>query len=463
MNARAIRCLACPILSALIYISFSHKHGINGSVIGYTVSFVPYLWLIARLNKTSLNGLTERQLLGSLAIAGSLLLLTAPILSEDIFRYVWDGFNFASGTNPYCDAPSSPALDHFSATHKLESVRGSIGHAQLPTIYPPLAQVVFAVSSFFSPSTIPIRILGLLAIMCCALLLFRLLKSRGINPSFVIIFAFNPLVLVEVCVSGHVDIFAVMFVLGALRMAQNDRHSLSAFMVVCAVLTKVIPVLIVPIVLQRRWKQWGICLAAISTVYLLFSMSECSPLGSLSTFSGKWRHNAGLFGALHWLLEQAASNIEGLSSISHTMARWLTGNSQINSPSLVAMLSTKLICIGLVVSFFLWLRRSNWAMEIKVFSLFGFFFVVSPVVHPWYLIWVLPLLPYLWSLNRVATAAPLIWWSVSSLVAYKARIELLTNGKWHTPVELLWLEYAVFVCLCVGSLWFWCRPRPSAQ
>ena len=463
MNTRVIRCLACPILSALIYVCFSLKDGITGSVMGYAASFLPYLWLIFSLNKTSLKELTQHQLLSSLAIAGSLLLLTAPILSEDIFRYVWDGFNFASGTNPYCDAPSSTALDHFSMTHNLDAIRGSIGHAQLPTIYPPLAQAVFAVSSFFSPSTIPIRLLGLLAIMCSALLLFRLLKSSDINPSFALIFAFNPLVLVEVCVSGHVDIFGVMFVLGALRMAQVGRHSFSALMVACAVLTKLIPILILPIVLQRRWKQWGICLAVLSTVYLLFSLSECSPLGSLSTFSGKWRHNAGTFGILHWLFEQASTNIESFSSTSHILARWLTGNSQINSPHLVAMLSTKLMCLGLILAFFLWLRRTDWTMEVKVFSLFGFFFVVSPVVHPWYLMWVLPLLPYLWSLNRLAAAAPLVWWSLSSLVAYNARIELLTHGQWHTPVELLWLEYGGLLCLCISSLWLWFRTRPRAQ
>ena len=299
--------------------------------------------------------------------------------------------------------------------------------------------------------------------MCSALLLFRLLKSRGINPSLAIIFAFNPLVLIEVCVSGHVDIFGVMLVLSALRMAQVGRHSSSALMVACAVLTKVIPVLILPLVFQRRWKQWGICFAVISSVYLLFSMNDCSPLGSLSTFSGKWRHNAGLFEVLHWFLEEAASNVEGVSSISHTLSTWLTGNAQINSSSLVAMLLTKLICLGIVLGFYLWLRRTNWSIEIKVFSLFGFFFAFSPVVHPWYLIWVLPLLPYLWSLGRIPKAAPLLWWSVSSLAAYEARIELLTNGRWQSSSELLWLEYGVLLVLCGWSLWCWRRSRPHTQ
>jgi alpha-1,6-mannosyltransferase len=463
MNAQTLRCLACPILSALIYVTLSSSGDITTSVTGYALSFLPYLWLVSGLRRTPKTSISQCQILGSLVITGTILLLAAPILSEDIWRYVWDGFSLASGTNPYCVAPSSPSMDQFSQRYQLQTVRASIGHAQLPTIYPPLAQAIFSVSSLFTPSTIPIRVLGGLAIMCSAILLFRLLKWRGINPSLVVLFVFNPLVLVEVYVSGHVDIFAVMFVLGAFYLAQIGRHSLSACLLACAVLTKVIPILIIPVVLKRRWKQWGLCLTIISCVYLLFSMSDCSPLGSLSTFSGKWRHNDGMFGALHWFFEQGLSNIESLSYISHTLSRWLTGTSQINTPGLVAMLSTKLMCLSLVLAFYLWLRRTDWNIEIKALSLFAFFFTVSPVVHPWYLIWILPILPYLWSINGLASTAPLIWWSISSLVAYEARIELIINGRWHTPVELLWLEYGVLGCLCLWSIRFSSRARPRTQ
>lgn len=90
MNARGVRYLACPVLSAIIYVGLSYEHGISRSVMAYAASFLPYFWLTLSLNKRSQKELTEGQLLGSLAIAGSLLLLPDPILSEDIYRYIWD-------------------------------------------------------------------------------------------------------------------------------------------------------------------------------------------------------------------------------------------------------------------------------------------------------------------------------------------------------------------------------------
>lgn len=463
MNRTGLVYCLCPIISAAIYVSMGYTGEIRASVLGYALSYLPYLLMLIDLRHRPEVEISQRLLLLSVGMSTCVLLSMEPVLSEDVWRYVWDGFITSSGINPYCYPPDSLHLDALSIHHELKVTRSLIGHSELPTIYPPLAQVFFSISSLFTPSSIPIRCLCAMTVLLCTHLLSSLLNARGKNPSLVMLFAFNPLILVETSVSGHVDIFAVAFVLLALRLAQIGYGSLSATAMSGAILTKVIPVLVVPLVFRQRWKPWLLCFGIIAVVYGSLATSDCSPLGSLSTFSGKWRHNDGLFGILNWIYEVLLSGIAPQSSMSSTLTYWLTGNVQINTTSLLATVVTKLTCLSLILAAYFWVRRKPWLNEIKVFGLFGCFFLCSPVVHPWYLIWVLPLLPFLWSFHGLVGSAPLIWWSMSILVAYNARIELLINQRWHTPLLLLWLEYGVLLGLSVLSLWLVRRARPRAQ
>ncbi len=459
MNRSGLQYYLCPIFSALIYVSMGYDGQIRASVIGYAASYLPYLWMLLKLRREPEIKLSQSLLLISVGISSCALMSMEPVLSEDVWRYVWDGFVTSSGVNPYCYPPESSHLDAFSQNNNLDVTRSLIGHSELPTIYPPLAQFIFSFSSLFTPSSLPIRCLGALALLLCTRLLFRLLQGREVNPSLVVLFAFNPLVLIETSVSGHVDIFAIGFVLFALRLAQLGYGYLSASAVSGAILTKVIPILIIPFVFQRRWRQWLLCFVLIAAVYSLLSTGDCSPLGSLSTFSGKWRHNEGIFGVLNWMYETLLSDLEPPALMSSTLAYWLTGTDQINTTGLLATVATKFTCLSLIIGAFCWVQPRPWFNEIKVFGLFGCFFLCSPVVHPWYLIWVLPLLPFLWSARGLVGSAPLIWWSISVLVAYNARIGLLLNQRWYTPPSLLWLEYGTLLCLALLSMYLIRRDR----
>ncbi len=463
MTRPGLRYYLCPIFSAVLYVSMGYTGEIRASVIGYAISFLPYLWMVVNLRREPEVQLSQRLLLMSVGVSSCTLLSMEPVLSEDVWRYVWDGFVTSNGINPYCYPPDSPHLDAFAEDNRLTVTRSLIGHSELPTIYPPFAQTIFSFSSLFTPSSLPIRCLGAIALILSTHLLCRLLEARKINPSLAILFAFNPLVLVETSVSGHVDIFAVGFVLFALRLARLGYGYLSASAVCGAVLTKVIPILIMPLILRRRWGPWLLCFGVIAGVYGLLGINDCAPLGSLSTFSGKWRHNEGVFGLLNWMYESALSGIDPRSFLPKTLSYWLTGTHQINTAGLLATVATKLTCLSLILGAYFWGRTKPWLDELKVFALFGCFFLCSPVVHPWYLIWVLPLLPFLWSLHGLSGSAPLIWWSLSSLVAYNARIELLVNQRWHTPLSLLWLEYGVLLGLCILSLSLVRRSRKSTQ
>ena len=173
-----------PLLGSLLY-SLVGDGSIINAVVGYGLSFIPYLYLVWFMGRRPSIDLSERSVLFGVTIASLPLLICEPILSEDIWRYVWDGFRVGSGQNPYCFAPQDSALDSFSAQYKLADIRQEIGHAHLPTIYPPIAQLIFSTTSVFSPGSLPLRIFGTLGILLSTHLVSALLEYEGRPKSYV--------------------------------------------------------------------------------------------------------------------------------------------------------------------------------------------------------------------------------------------------------------------------------------
>ena len=113
-------------------------------IVGYGLAAIPF-FVVWRGWRSLADDRRGFWLLMAVAMGARLALLTLPpLLSEDVWRYVWDGATQWAGLNPYLYAPESSAVDGVAATAQLQAVRAAIGHAYLPTIYPPAAQVAFA-------------------------------------------------------------------------------------------------------------------------------------------------------------------------------------------------------------------------------------------------------------------------------------------------------------------------------
>ncbi|HNC73376.1 MAG TPA: hypothetical protein PK362_00620, partial [Elusimicrobiota bacterium] len=116
----------------------------GGFLAVFAAAFFLYLPAVRRTLK-------RPQSLGLILAAGVLFRLTAflspPSLSDDIYRYLWDGRVQAAGHNPYRFAPDAPELASLrNAEHT------GINHKSVPTIYPPLAQAVFRLAVALSPT-----------------------------------------------------------------------------------------------------------------------------------------------------------------------------------------------------------------------------------------------------------------------------------------------------------------------
>jgi hypothetical protein len=218
------------------------------------------------------------------AIALRLLLLTAPpILSSDIYRYVWDGRVQAAGINPYRYVPADPALAFLRDPVVYPQINRA-GYAR--TIYPPLAEVVFAVTGRVSDNVTGVRLVMLgfeaVGIIC----LLRLLPLAGLPRERILIYAWNPLALWSFANDGHVDAIAVGLLGLALLLRARHKDGWAGAALAGAVLAKFFPLVVAPAFL-REGNFWRPALAGLLVIgcgYALYSSVGVHVLGFLPSY-----------------------------------------------------------------------------------------------------------------------------------------------------------------------------------
>ena len=194
-----------------------------------------------------------------------------PLLSTDIYRYVWDGRVQAAGINPYLHVPADPALealrDHGEGA---AAVYPNINRAEFaPTIYPPAAQALFALVGLTWSSVwgMKFAMLGFDALAIgAALLLLRAARRPAVA---VLIYAWNPLPVWEFAGAGHIDAAAVAFSGLAILAAVWRRPALAGAALSVGVLCKLLPAALFP-ALWRRW-DWRTPLAAGAVIVAFYA------------------------------------------------------------------------------------------------------------------------------------------------------------------------------------------------
>jgi hypothetical protein len=351
--------------------------------------------------------------------------LPAPAtLSTDVARYVWDGRVQAAGINPYRYVPADPHL----AALRDAAIYPNINRADYaPTIYPPVAQMIFFLASRASETLTAMRVamIGFEAVTVLALL--ALLEHDGQPPARVLIYAWHPLAIWEFAGTGHVDAAAIAFMTLAMLAAVRDRRVLAGLALAAGTLVKPFTLVIAP-ALWRRW-DWRLPVAFVATCvacYLPYLSVGSGVLGYLGAYGDEqgYRDGSGFF--LVSLLQHL-----GLPAPSGTV--------------FAAVAAAILALIALAVVFRT--GRDDRGPAIFLPLAAAFFLLVSPH-YAWYFAWALPLLcraPYV----------PLLYVTLACFIFYLPAIkdfdDYFTAG--------LWL-YGGFAVLAAADLAVRFRPFP---
>jgi alpha-1,6-mannosyltransferase len=184
-------------------------------------------------------------------------LLAPPDLSDDLYRYVWDGRVAAAGINPYRYVPSDSHL----AALRDDAIYPQINRrTYAPTIYPPMAEYIFLATTRISESAVWMKATMVAFDVASIAVLLRLLALSNLPRERILIYAWHPLIIWEFAGSGHIDAAVVAFVALALWARRREAAWLTGLFLSCAALIKFFPAVIFP-ALYRRW-DWKMPAAA---------------------------------------------------------------------------------------------------------------------------------------------------------------------------------------------------------
>ncbi len=339
------------------------------------------------------------------AIRLALLPLT-PELSDDIYRYLWDGHVQASGLSPYKFPPNDPALVAIRTPwHSL------INHPEVSTIYPPVSQFAFLLTAWFGGAVLSAKALWIAFDLATGAMLVSIARKTKRSPIPVLIwYLWCPLLIVEVSWSGHFEPLGLFF-MTALLLVETSTSSytrkgirLGALLGLSA-LTKFAPAAAFPALVRRYgWRAGAAFCVACFVLYAPYALVGLDPLTKgLRTYSEHWTANEGAF---------------------------LLFSGTLRDPQLARMAAASVV---VAVAGYTWFRRMG--LEAALFWTLGAGILLSPTVHPWYVLWVLPF-------AALRSNPAFLSLTVTAFFGYWGLAEFQISGDWPLP---LWVRLCFWV------------------
>ena len=318
----------------------------------------------------------------AVAVALRVILFASDLIQEnDVYRYVLDGQVLLHGGNPYEFSPlevsemGMPALRGSLAAEDAQTVLHRIGYPSIPTVYPPAAQLTFAVGSALGGwSWMGQRAVFTLVDFLVIGALVYLLSLLSVPSYWLILYAWNPLVLKEVTNSTHLDVLAALFiillVIGISRFDSSGSKLWVGLAALCwglAVLAKIYPLILGPaclgwLYMRKKKLELPILFGGIGTLVIILGWVPFLGVGAnqlvegISTYASDWRMNEGVF----------------------TLFAWLFPNPRLISWAVIASIAIMLPLLQRERSVDGFVRTVQWILLI--------WFLLVPAVFPWYAI-----------------------------------------------------------------------------
>jgi len=321
---------------------------------------------------------------------------------NDMVRYIWDGRVQRLGYNPFLVLPADPSMQQ---THTDETRLMPSRRARTP--YPAAAQLFFRLVVTIHESSRMMKIALVLCDLATIWVLLAWLRDTHRSEWLALAYAWNPLVILEVAHSGHIDALGALWIAIAAWMLSTGRGMRAALAFVIAVATKLLPIVLVPLFWKRiRIRDGLVAGLVLLAMYLPFSSAGTVPLGAVPNVVAFIRFNGPLFKGLAALTSpQGAAAIAVLSGLA--VATWMRWQRPAEDPAAWA-----------------------WPMAVAL--------ACSPVIYPWYLLYFTPFL-------FTPSTLPLIVWTYSAIPVYIVW-ELSKHGhRWFVPPPVLWIEFGVVV------------------
>ncbi len=379
--------LAAYTAGCLYFVYFVERSSFSELLLVFAFLFILYGWALYRAAEFKLKEIIWISLFLRL-----LFFLGTPQLSDDYHRFLWDGELVNSGENPYRYLPSEyieKAPEDFSGRAYYDDMNSPDYYS----VYPPLKQAVFATAAWFASGDAERGVLALRVILLLAELLFlltaaRLLTLFHLPVGRLVIYAFHPLVVVEVIGNVHFEGMVLLFMALALLAGgyaasadQAKKRSallflVSGFFFACAVLVKLTPLLLGPIavVLLRRFSRVASFAlgALIVLVVSIWPFADSGLLAHLQSSLGLYFRTFEFNASVYYLVRAVGHHVLGYNAIARI------------GPMLSIISTLTIVALTVRLAFFK-LRDIRTVAPVVLWS-WVLFLVLSTTVHSWYLV-----------------------------------------------------------------------------
>ena len=341
-------------------------------------------------------------------------LFGGPVLEDDYFRYLWDGYQFATNGTPYGVAPSL-FFSESSVPYEFQRILDQINYPDVPTIYGPTVQLLFLLGYLINPAEV-IVLQSLLIVFDLVLIL--LLRHLVDSPTLVL-YAWCPLLIKEVAFTAHPDILGICLLFAACLFHIRGSYRLVGVLLGLAVGAKIFALLFLPFLLWpgklKVLSGFGITLALLYLPHLVQGVTDVT---ALLIFADQWQYNAFVYAIVSNFLDPTVSKI--LLGISASFfIGWLW--------------------FGFRKIPFISIPRGDW--------IFGVLLLVAPVINAWYVLWILPFLvlrPSRWGWTA----------SVALLLAYinYGNLGVTSADPFTLPGYVQVTEFTLIALACVFDI-----------
>jgi alpha-1,6-mannosyltransferase len=326
------------------------------------------------------GGLPFALLLGAAVLFRLLAMMYLPTLSDDVYRFIWDGRLLAHGYHPFLYLPTEILPTEIGTRAELtEALFQKLNSPDYYTVYPPLLQGWFALTATLAGSSETAAIFWLrlpifLGEMGTFWLLYRLLKEAGNHENIarrgVLLYALNPLVIVELVGNIHYEGLTICFLLAGLYCYKKQKDLPSATFLGLAAGVKLLPLIFLPALIDKtNWTKSLLYFSVVGGVFVLPFLFFFDPIivdnlsASLDLYFRRFEFNA----SLYYLLREFGTLILGYNPIA-TIGPFLA-----------------LVAVSLIL-FYSWSRRLKLSLPERWLFALTAYLLCATTVHPWYVV-----------------------------------------------------------------------------
>jgi alpha-1,6-mannosyltransferase len=342
---------------------------------GIALLFSFYLFVVF---KPSLSDWNFNFILISSFLFRAIFILAIPALSDDYFRFIWDGRLIEEGINPFLYLPNEVQKQSLLSGEMNDTLYHKMNSPNYYSVYPPVLQFVFFIASKLSLSSnygaiVVLRIVILLAEIGSYFFLTKIITLLKLPKNRILIYLLNPLVIIEISGNLHFEGLMLFFVIASFYFLLVNNIIFSSIFFSLAVCTKMIPLVLLPLIIKKIGFKKGIIYSLLvlmlsSVLFLPFINQELiSNIGnSVGLYFQKFEFNASIY----------------------YLARWL--GFQISGFNEIAIIGKLLPMISFVLIMYISFRSKPKQSDKILFfesalTILFVYYLFSLIIHPWYL------------------------------------------------------------------------------